>query len=122
MGDLAADTRAAVRRYPRPGLAVRQVVLHEHRDGGGTQLEVANPEADGTLRIADTPLAQIGRTKPLLGDHQLVLLGYDPTIPTASTPTTSGRVPRSCLGHVWGMNQGTAGDNSGSQRAVVIWP
>jgi arginase len=33
------------------------------------------------LGIADTPLAQIGRTNPLLGDHQLVLLGYDPTDP-----------------------------------------
>jgi hypothetical protein len=51
MEDLAADTRAAVRRHPRPGLAVRQVVLREHRDGGGTQLAVAVLEADGTLRI-----------------------------------------------------------------------
>jgi hypothetical protein len=51
MEDLAADTRAAVRRHPRPGLAVRQVVLREHRDGGGTQLEVAVLAADGTLRI-----------------------------------------------------------------------
>jgi hypothetical protein len=50
MEDLAADTRAAVRRHPRSGLAVRQVVLREHR-GGGTQLEVAVLEADGTLRI-----------------------------------------------------------------------
>lgn len=33
------------------------------------------------LGIADTPLAQLGRTRPLLGSHQLVLLGYDPTDP-----------------------------------------
>jgi hypothetical protein len=33
------------------------------------------------------------------------------------------RMPSSeALGHVWGMNQGTPRDNSGSQRAVVIWP
>ena len=41
MEDLAADTRAAVRRHPRPGQAVRQVVLRVHRARGGTQLEVA---------------------------------------------------------------------------------
>jgi hypothetical protein len=26
------------------------------------------------------------------------------------------------LGHVWGMKQGTARDNSGAQRAIVLWP
>ncbi|MGA8115495.1 MAG: arginase family protein [Actinocatenispora sp.] len=31
------------------------------------------------LGIADTPLARIGRGVPMLADHQLVLLGYDPT-------------------------------------------
>lgn len=31
------------------------------------------------LGIADTPLAGIGRTVPMLSDHQLVLLGYDST-------------------------------------------
>jgi arginase len=35
------------------------------------------------LGIADTPLARIGRTVPLLDDHQLTLLGYDPTDPDA---------------------------------------
>lgn len=30
------------------------------------------------LGIADTPLARIGRTFPMLGRHQLTLLGYDP--------------------------------------------
>jgi arginase len=33
------------------------------------------------LGIADTPLAGIGRTTPMLADHQLVLLGYDPSDP-----------------------------------------
>ncbi|WP_406307101.1 arginase family protein [Streptomyces sp. NBC_00885] len=33
------------------------------------------------LGIADTPLARIGQTVPLLADHQLVLLGYDPGDP-----------------------------------------
>ncbi len=33
------------------------------------------------LGIADTPLAGIGRTVPMLADHQLVLFGYDPTDP-----------------------------------------
>jgi arginase len=31
------------------------------------------------LGIADTPLARIGRSVPMLAPHQLVLLGYDPT-------------------------------------------
>ena len=33
------------------------------------------------LGIADTPLARIGRTVPMLAAHQLVLLGYDPADP-----------------------------------------
>ncbi|MBJ7601152.1 arginase family protein [Candidatus Nephthysia bennettiae] len=33
------------------------------------------------LGIADTPLARIGRSVPMLAEHQLVLLGYDPTDP-----------------------------------------
>jgi arginase len=33
------------------------------------------------LGLADTPLARIGRTSPMLGDEQLVLLGYDPSDP-----------------------------------------
>jgi len=33
------------------------------------------------LGIADTPLAGIGRTTPMLADHQLMLLGYDPSDP-----------------------------------------
>lgn len=31
------------------------------------------------LGIADTPLARIGRQVPMLADHQLTMLGYDPT-------------------------------------------
>ena len=49
--DLAVDTGAVLRRYLRPGQAVRQVILREHRDDGGTHLEEAFLEADGTLRI-----------------------------------------------------------------------
>jgi hypothetical protein len=41
MEDLAAATGAVLERYPRPGQAVRQVILCEHRDGGGSQLEEA---------------------------------------------------------------------------------
>ena len=26
------------------------------------------------------------------------------------------------VGNVWGMKQGTAKDNSGTQRTVVLWP
>jgi arginase len=33
------------------------------------------------IGIADTPLSRIGRTFPLLADHQLVLIGYDPDDP-----------------------------------------
>lgn len=33
------------------------------------------------LGIADTPLGRIGRTNPMLADHQLVLIGYDPSDP-----------------------------------------
>lgn len=41
-------------------------------------------DATGTahlLGIADTALARIGTTFPMLADHQLVLLGYDPSDP-----------------------------------------
>jgi hypothetical protein len=33
------------------------------------------------LGIADTPLARIGRQVPMLTEHQLTLLGYDPSDP-----------------------------------------
>jgi arginase len=33
------------------------------------------------LGIADTPLARIGRQVPMLAEHQLTLLGYDPSDP-----------------------------------------
>ena len=38
------------------------------------------------LGIADTPLTRIGRTVPMLADHQLVLLGYDPSDPDSVDP------------------------------------
>jgi hypothetical protein len=40
----------------------------------------------------------------------------------ARTETALKRlITQRCLGHVWGMNQGTSGDNSGIERALVIW-
>jgi hypothetical protein len=38
--------------------------------------------------------------------------------PRNGAPTTHNQ---RCLGHVWGMDEGTARDNSGIERAVVIW-
>jgi hypothetical protein len=32
-----------------------------------------------------------------------------------------GRVFAQRLGHIWGMNQGTAEDNNGFKRTVMIW-
>lgn len=52
MEAIAAETGAALHRYPRPGQAVRQVVLREHHDDGGSQVELAALEVDGTLRIS----------------------------------------------------------------------
>ena len=48
---IADDTGATLHAYPRPGPAVRRVVLRDTRDARGTQLETAQIEADGTLRI-----------------------------------------------------------------------
>jgi hypothetical protein len=52
MEELAARTGATLHRYPRPGRAVRWVVLRDHRDDRGAQVEVASLEADGSLRIS----------------------------------------------------------------------
>jgi hypothetical protein len=51
MEAIAAAIGATLHRYPRPGQAVRQVVLRDHHDDGGSQVEAAALEADGTLRI-----------------------------------------------------------------------
>lgn len=51
MAQIARQTGATVRAYPQPGRAVRRVILRDIRDGGGTRLETAQIEDDGTLRI-----------------------------------------------------------------------
>ena len=52
MAQIASETGATVHAYPRPGRAVRRVILRDIRDGGGTRLETAQIEDDGTLRIS----------------------------------------------------------------------
>jgi hypothetical protein len=51
MAQIASEMGATVHAYPRPGRAVRSVILRDIRDGGGTRLETAQIEDDGTLRI-----------------------------------------------------------------------
>jgi hypothetical protein len=51
MAQIARQTGATVRAYPQPGRAVRRVILRDIRDGGGTRLETAQIEDDGTLRV-----------------------------------------------------------------------
>ena len=52
MAAIAAQTGATLHTYPRPGYAVRRVVLRDTRDERGTQFEAAQLEDDGTLRVA----------------------------------------------------------------------
>jgi hypothetical protein len=51
MAAIAAQTGAVLHTYPRPGRAVRRVVLRDIRDDRGTQFEAAQLEDDGTLRV-----------------------------------------------------------------------
>ena len=51
MAQIASEMGATVHAYPRPGRAVRRVILRDIRDDGGTRLETAQIEDDGTLRI-----------------------------------------------------------------------
>ena len=51
MAQIASETGATVHAYPRPGRAVRRIILRDSRDSGGTRLETAQIEDDGTLRI-----------------------------------------------------------------------
>jgi hypothetical protein len=51
MAQIANETGATVHAYPRPGRAVRRVILRDIRDSRGTRLETAQIEDDGTLRI-----------------------------------------------------------------------
>jgi hypothetical protein len=39
-----------------------------------------------------------------------------------TTRSYPGQGPAELLAHAWGMKQGTAGDNSGTQRTVVLQP
>jgi hypothetical protein len=48
---IARETGGTLRRYPKPGNAVRRVVLRDSRDDRGSQFEAAQLEDDGTLRI-----------------------------------------------------------------------
>ena len=52
MAAIAAQTAATLRAYPRPGRAVRHVVLRDTHDDRDTQFETAQIEDDGTLRVA----------------------------------------------------------------------
>jgi hypothetical protein len=52
MAAIAAQTGATLHTYPRPGRAVRRVVLRDTRDDRGTQSGTAQVEDDGTLRVA----------------------------------------------------------------------
>lgn len=49
--EVAAQTGGVLHRAPRPGRAVRRLVLRDTSDDQGSQREVAVLEADGTLRI-----------------------------------------------------------------------
>jgi len=51
MAAIAAQTGATLHTYPRPGRAVRHVVLRDIHDDRGTQFEAAQIEDDGTLRV-----------------------------------------------------------------------
>jgi hypothetical protein len=51
LADLASATGGTLHIYPRPGQAVRRVILRNLRTDGGAQFEAAQLEDDGTLRI-----------------------------------------------------------------------
>jgi hypothetical protein len=51
MAAIAAQTGATLHTYPRPGHAVRRVVLQDSHDERGTRFEAAQIEGDGTLRV-----------------------------------------------------------------------
>ncbi|MHB1595600.1 MAG: hypothetical protein ACYCO9_15485 [Streptosporangiaceae bacterium] len=51
MAAIASESGAVPSSYPRPGIAVRQIVLRDLASDRGTQSEIAQVETDGTLRI-----------------------------------------------------------------------
>jgi hypothetical protein len=52
MAAIAGQTGATLHTYPRPGRALRRVVLCDTHDDRGTQFEAAQVEDDGALRVA----------------------------------------------------------------------
>ncbi len=51
LDEIAAETGGTVHEYPRPGRAVRRVVLTDRRDEKGSQYEDAVLEDTGAVRI-----------------------------------------------------------------------
>lgn len=51
LAGIAAESGATLHAYPRPGRAVRRVVLRDTRDDRGAQFEAAQIEDDDTLRV-----------------------------------------------------------------------
>ena len=51
MASTADETGAILHNYPRPGRAVRHIILRDTRDNRGRRFEAAQIEDDGTLRI-----------------------------------------------------------------------
>src|SRR6266849_6235239 len=51
MAQIARQTGATPHTYPRPGKAARCVILRDTRNERGTQLEAAQIDQDGTLRV-----------------------------------------------------------------------
>ena len=51
MAQIAGQTGATLHVYHHPGRAARRVVLRDTRDDRGTQVEAAQLEDDGTLRV-----------------------------------------------------------------------
>ena len=51
MAEIARGAGAVLRTCPRPGRAVRRVILRDSCDGKGTRFEAAQIGDDGTLRM-----------------------------------------------------------------------
>ncbi|HEY3903910.1 MAG TPA: hypothetical protein VGM14_08420 [Streptosporangiaceae bacterium] len=51
LAELARATGGTLHIYPRPGQAIRRVILRDLQTDGGAQFEAAQLEDDGTLRI-----------------------------------------------------------------------
>ena len=90
---IAAQTGAVLHTYPRPGRAVRRVVLRDIRDERGTQFEAAQMEDDGTLRVVGHD------TGPGVSDvFGAAITSYEWVY--VVLPTGSGRWPRR-----WALSQ-----------------